>query len=72
MVLETVGQMVRKMSDMTACLPFAHIHRGVDRLKLSKHFDISDAEAEKMVEQEFWNMQRTNHPHIIKSFASTA
>jgi len=40
----------------------------VDRLKLSKHFDISDAEAEKMVEQEFWNMQRTNHPHIIKLF----
>lgn len=40
----------------------------VDRVKLSKHFQISDAEAEKMVEQEFWNMQRTNHPHIIKLF----
>jgi hypothetical protein len=37
-------------------------------VKLSKHFQISDAEAEKMVEQEFWNMQRTNHPHIIKHF----
>ncbi|CAK9022686.1 unnamed protein product [Durusdinium trenchii] len=40
----------------------------VDRVKLSKHFQISDAEAEQMVEQEFWQMQRTNHPHIIKLF----
>eukprot|EP00913_Durusdinium_trenchii_P022431 g21070.t1 len=43
-------------------------NQGVDRVKLSKHFQISDAEAEQMVEQEFWQMQRTNHPHIIKLF----
>ncbi|CAE7661465.1 CPK1 [Symbiodinium pilosum] len=40
----------------------------VDRQKLAKHFQISDAEAEQMVEQEFWQMQRTNHPNIIKLF----
>ena len=38
----------------------------MDRLKLSKHFEISEEEAERMVEQEFWQMQRANHPHIIK------
>ncbi|CAE7690777.1 CPK1, partial [Symbiodinium microadriaticum] len=40
----------------------------VDRQKLAKHFQISAGEAEQMVEQEFWQMQRTNHPHIIKLF----
>ncbi|CAJ1328873.1 unnamed protein product [Effrenium voratum] len=40
----------------------------VDRKKLSKAFQISDEEAELMVEQEFWNMKKTNHPHIIKLF----
>ena len=38
----------------------------MDRKKLSKAFQISDEEAELMVEQEFWNMKKTNHPHIIK------
>ncbi|CAK0880822.1 unnamed protein product, partial [Prorocentrum cordatum] len=40
----------------------------VDRERASRHFGMDDAQVSSMIEQEFWHMQRTTHPHIIKLF----
>jgi serine/threonine protein kinase len=40
----------------------------VDRSRAARQFDMGEAQVSSMIEQEFWHMQRTTHPHIIKLF----